>query len=364
MRAGQEKPLLRSVSSSSREARESQRLISAPCDTNGEDVTQFAAMRHSRFLDPFRWLIEAAMLKPPPLGSAMGRHAFAALVAANVVLALGPWMVRLADVGPVAAGFWRLALAVPFLFLFALAGSGERIAPKAGLLLTIVVGGLFFAADLAAWHYGIVRTKLANATLFGNMSSLIFAAYGFLLLRRLPSRLQALALGLAAIGAGLLLGSSYELSPEHLEGDLFALLAGLFYTFYLIAVDRARQTMAPMPVLALSTLAGTLPLLLLALAAGEAVMPDRWTPLLLLSLGSQVIGQGLLVYAMGYLSPVVVGLGLLTQPAVTALVGWFAYDERLGAADIGGAVLISIALVLIRLPARPGACKQAPPPSS
>ena len=50
--------------------------------------------------------------------------------------------------------------------------------------------------------------------------------------------------------AALLMGSSYELSPEHLEGDLWALLAGLFYAFYLIAIDRARRTLAPMPVLA------------------------------------------------------------------------------------------------------------------
>jgi drug/metabolite transporter (DMT)-like permease len=158
---------------------------------------------------------------------------------------------------------------------------------------------------------------------------------------------------LAAVGAALLMGSSYELSPEHLEGDLWALLAGLFYAFYLIAIDRARRTLASMPVLALSTLVGTLPLLLFALALREQVWPGDWTPLILLSVGSQLLGQGLLVYAVGHLSPLVVGLGLLTQPAITALTGWFAYGERLGAIDIAGAVLICAALVLIRLPGQP-----------
>ena len=37
----------------------------------------------------------------------------AALVVGNVALALGPWFVRLADSGPVSAGFWRVALALP-----------------------------------------------------------------------------------------------------------------------------------------------------------------------------------------------------------------------------------------------------------
>ena len=282
----------------------------------------------------------------------VGRYAFAALILANLILALGPWMVRLADVGPVSSGFWRMALAAPFLLLLARWGSKDRLAPTAALVGVVVLGGLFFAADLAAWHVGIRLTKLANASLFGNSSSFIFTIYGFLVLRALPKRLQLAALGLAATGTALLLGSSYEMSPEHFTGDLFALLAGLFYTFYLIAIDRARRTMAPMPVLAIATAAGALPLLLFALALGEQVMPGDWTPLILLSFGSQVVGQGLLVYAMGHLTPVVVGIGLLTQPAVSALIGWVAYGERLGLADGAGALLICVALVLIRLPER------------
>jgi drug/metabolite transporter (DMT)-like permease len=280
------------------------------------------------------------------------RLAFPALILANIFLAFGPWLVRLSDVGPVAAAFWRLALAVPVLLLLAGFVGPNRPRLGAPIALAIVLGGLFFAADLAAWHYGIVRTKLANATLFGNAASFLYPVYGFLIARALPSGLQAGALVLAAVGAALLMGSSYELSPDYLEGDLWSLLAGLFYAFYLVAIDRARRTLAPMPVLALSTLAGTLPLLLFALALDEQVMPTDWTPLLLLSVGSQLLGQGLLVYAVGHLSPLVVGLGLLTQPAITALTGWFAYGERLGAADLAGAGLICAALLLIRLPAR------------
>lgn len=278
------------------------------------------------------------------------RLAFAALVLANVFLAAGPWMVRLADVGPVASGFWRLALAVPFLAWMAWRQQRGRPPADRRLVALIAIGGLFFAADLAAWHEGILRTKLANATLFGNFASFLFAIYGFVLLRALPGRVQALALLLAAAGTALLLGSSLELAPRNFSGDLLAILAGIFYTFYLIAVDRARRTMAPFPVLAIATAAGAVPLLLFALALGEQVLPGDWRPVLLLSLGSQVIGQGLLVYAMGHLSPIVVGLGLLTQPVVAALIGWLAYGERLSAGDWIGAGLVCAALVLIRLP--------------
>jgi drug/metabolite transporter (DMT)-like permease len=281
-----------------------------------------------------------------------GRFAFPALILGNLILAVGPWMVRLADVGPIASGFWRVALALPFLGLLAWRQQRGRPAPPPGLLLALAIGGLFFASDLAAWHVGIGMTKLANASLFGNASSFVLVIYGFLLLRRLPRRVQALALACAAAGTALLMGSSYELSPRNFTGDLFTLAAGLLYTGYLVVVDRARRTMAPMPVLFTATAAGTVPLLLLALALGQKVVPGDWTPLLILSFGSQVLGQGLLVYAVGYLSPVVVGLGLLAQPAAGAIIGSLVYSERLSPADWAGALLIAFALVLIRLPER------------
>jgi drug/metabolite transporter (DMT)-like permease len=279
-------------------------------------------------------------------------YAFAALIVSNVFLALGPWMVRLADVGPVASGFWRLALAIPFLLLFTRMGVKESFRPGWLVGGMILIGGFFFAADLAAWHKSIQLTKLANATLFGNIASLLFPVYGFVVARALPQKHQMLALLLAGAGAILLLGSSYELSPEHVAGDLFAILAGLFYTFYLIAMNRARRTLSPMPVLALATIAGIAPLLFFAWLLGEQIMPHDWAPLILLSIGSQVIGQGLLIYAIGHLSPVVVGLGLLTQPAISATIGWMVYNERLGIADGIGTLFICAALVLIRLPER------------
>jgi drug/metabolite transporter (DMT)-like permease len=195
-------------------------------------------------------------------------------------------------------------------------------------------------------------TKLGNATLFGNTSSLIFALWGLWLARRRPSMTQAAALTLAAAGAALLMGSSAELSARNLKGDLLALLAGLLYTGYLIAVQRARRSLEPLPMLFLASLFGAVMLLPLSLGLGERVIPEDWTFVLILALSSQVVGQGLLVYAIGALSPLVVGLTLLTQPAISALVGWLVHGETLSPLDWIGAAAIAAALVLVRLPAK------------
>ena len=280
--------------------------------------------------------------------AAPGTLAFGALLIANVALAFGPWFVRATEVGPVAAGFWRLTLAVPFLVLLAAQQGARPTRLGRGVWIGLIAGGVCFAADLGSWHLGILRTTLANATLFGNAATLMFPIYGFLVARTWPTRTQGWALMLAAAGAALLLGRSYQLDAKNLAGDLLCILAGLLYTVYFILMARARTTLAPLSALVLSTLAGIVPLLVFALAMGERIVPLHWGPLIGLALCSQVLGQGLMIYALGRFSPLVIGIALLIQPVVAGVVGWLVYGERLGAADLVGVVMVAVALVLVR----------------
>jgi drug/metabolite transporter (DMT)-like permease len=284
--------------------------------------------------------------------AAAHRFAFPALLLGNVALAFGPWLVRLADVGPVAVGFWRVTLAAPFLFALAHASGQRPHWPRRVLITAILIAAVFYVLDLAAWNAGIRMTKLGNATLFGNTGSFVFAIYGLWLAHRRPSPRQALALGLAAGGAALLMSGSYELSPQNLTGDLLTLGAGLLYGGYLIFMERARTELEPLPLLLLATLFGVPMLLAISVGLGEQIWPHDWTPLLIFALSSQVLGQGLLIYSIGNFPPLIVGLALLTQPVISALVGWFAYGEGLSATDAVGALGIAAALVLVRLPER------------
>lgn len=276
-----------------------------------------------------------------------------ALVGGNLALAFGPWMVRGADVGPSASAFWRMALAVPFLFLIARGTRQRLILPRKALYWTMALSGAFFALDLAAWHIGLLQTKLANATLFGNSASLLFPIWGFFLARALPSRLEGIAFAFAVTGTLLLLGRSAELSSQTLIGDLLCLAAGVFYTAYLIAIMNAREEINNWVLLAWSTLATAPPLLLIAAGLGEQIMPTDWTPVILLAIISQLIGQGLMVYVLGKVSPLLFGLALLTQPIVSALVGWLEYNEVLTPIDWIGAAMIAGALILVRLAEAP-----------
>lgn len=288
------------------------------------------------------------------------RLAFPAMLVGSIALAFGPWLVRSADVPPAASAFWRMALAIVPLALLAVVVGGRGGRPAWGglsplrhgpALAAIAAAGVLFALDLVLWHLGIGKTTLANATLVGNCASFLLPVYGFVVARTLPGRVPALALALAAAGIGLLIGRSADVSASHLTGDLLCIGAGVAYAAYFIAVDRVRGTVAPLPLLALATAFGAAALLPVAALTGP-IVPHDWTPLILLALGSQVIGQGLIVFAVGYLPPLVVGLTLLVQPAIAATIGALRYGEAIGPAELGGMALVALALVLVRLPSR------------
>ena len=274
---------------------------------------------------------------------------FAALLGGNVALALGPWLVRLTDTGAVSAAFWRMFLALPFLLVFAKA-AGQRLSGiPAKTLGLVALGSVAFAGDLASWHIGIGMTRLGNATLFGNAGSIVLLFWGFIIARTLPKGTEWLAIVLALAGAGILLGRSLEISTSTFVGDLFCVTAGLLYAVYLLTLQGARGGFGSWSLLVWVSVFACPVLLSLAIALGEPVWPTDWTPVIVLFISSQLIGQGLLVYSLGHFPPLVIGLALLTQPAIAAVIGYTVFDEALTALDVAGMVLLGSALVVARV---------------
>jgi len=273
----------------------------------------------------------------------------AALLFGNAALALGPYFVRMADTGPISAGFWRVTLALPVV-LFLAHREAPPVAPVSRkLLLAVALGGVFFALDLSSWHVGIGYTRLGNAALFGNSGSLILMVWGFIVWRRWPGASEWLGMAAALAGAAILMGRSFEVSGETLVGDLFCLLAGVLYSAYLLILQDARRVLSSWRLLSWSSAAGVPVLLAGAVFHGEPVLPHMWWPVLALAFSSQIVGQGLLVYSLRHFSPLAIGLALLTQPAIAALAGWVAFGETLGWIDVGGMLLLAAALAVGRI---------------
>ena len=113
--------------------------------------------------------------------------ALVALFAGAVAIATSPLFVKVSDAGPVATAFWRVALALPVLWTWSvIERRGDHRASFARDRHLIIAAGLFFAGDLAVWHWSIVRTTVANATLLANLAPIFVTLAVWLLYGRRP----------------------------------------------------------------------------------------------------------------------------------------------------------------------------------
>jgi drug/metabolite transporter (DMT)-like permease len=276
--------------------------------------------------------------------------ALAALFCGATFIALSPIWVRVADVGPTASAFWRVALAAPLLWSIVALLPRPVAAPRAGWLLA--AAGFAFAGDLAFWHWSIQATSVANATLLANLSSIFVTLAAWLLWRQRPSGLFLVGLALALCGVALLVRASLGLSAGALVGDAYGVVTAMFYAWYLLTVKRLRDLgAATLRLMAVTTTLTAAMLLPLALASGEPMLPagfQGWLVLLGLAWITHAGGQGLITFALAHLPAAFSSVGLLLQPVLAAAFAWVLLAEPLGALQFAGGAIVLAGIYLAR----------------
>jgi drug/metabolite transporter (DMT)-like permease len=255
-------------------------------------------------------------------------QALAVLVFGACVIGLSAILVRLSDTGPAAAGFWRLAFALPLLALMA-APSGGAGRPSRWALLA----GLFFALDLGFWHYGIRYTSVTNATVLSNLTPVVVTVFAWVFLKQRPRALFLLAVAAAVGGASLM---AYEKGGGELRnqslGDALSALTALWYALYFLVMAEGRRSEPASRLMLWVSIVGGPLVLAAALAMGEPILPATlagWGACVGLGL-MHVAGQGSIAWAMGRLPTSTASVVVLVQPVVAAWLGWVLFAEPIG----------------------------------
>ncbi len=286
------------------------------------------------------------------------RRALIALFVGALFIALSPIFVRLAETGPTATAFWRVALALPAFWAgLVLVPGALGAAPQAlrqwPLLL---VAGAAFAGDLGLWHTSIQLTSVANSTVLVNIAAVLVTLASWLIWRRRPQRLFLAGLALSVGGVVLLVRASFSYSASALAGDLLGLGTAVFYAIYLLCIGVLRgRGAATLPLMSVASSVTALVLLPLALLSGERMLPETawgWATLAGLALVSHAGGQGLIAYALAHLPASFSAVSLLLQPVVAALIAWALFGEALGPLQLAGGAMVLAGIYLANLSAR------------
>ena len=283
------------------------------------------------------------------------RLAFPALLLGATAIGLAPIFVRLSETGPVATAFYRMFLSLPVLGVW---WWTER--HRCGSLPTannrwirswLVAAGLFFAADLAVWHWSIRITTVANATLLANLAPLFVTLASWAIFGQRFRAGFLIGMAIALAGAFVLMGDSLGFGQTRLVGDLLGMLTAVFYAGYIVSVARLRAGVSTATVMFGSAAVSAAALLPLALLSGENLLPvsvNGWFVLLALAVVSHAGGQGLIAWALAHLSAAFGSVSLLWQPVAAALFAWLLLHESLGAWQVAGGIIVLAGIYLAR----------------
>lgn len=261
--------------------------------------------------------------------------------------------------GPQGIVFWRFAFASAILAPLLL-WRDKRLPARPSPVLALAAAA--FALDLALWHWAIDVTTIANSSFLVSMGNLCLGLTAWAVLGERPHRAWFIALPFAVGGAFLLsqggadgmLGVGTQTSsaietarrPDW-RGDLMALGAAVCASIYLLCSKLARDRFDGLTAIfwlcALATpVAGAI-----VATSGENFLPADWRTMMIplaLALFVQVLGQGLLVAALGEITGARVVLLFLLQPVTAAALSIVLFGEVPGFLQLIGAAAILFAI--------------------
>jgi len=244
------------------------------------------------------------------------------LTTGAVMISFSPVYVKLADVGPITAGFYRMLFG-GIILMAILRISGEKLSFCPRYVLMVMACSIFLALDTSFWHWSIRYVGPGLATLLANFQVFFLAAFGRVVLHEKFSLKLKVSIPLAMIGLYMILGFHWnDLEVDYKTGILFGLIAAIFYAAYILTLRKSQS--GPTRESSLSTIA--LISLLAAFIMGLEIwiqkegfgIPDLqgWGALLGYGVVSQALAWILITRGLVRLETSVAGLILLLQPAL------------------------------------------------
>jgi drug/metabolite transporter (DMT)-like permease len=279
-----------------------------------------------------------------------------ALLAGALAIGSSGIFVRVSETGPTATAFWRGCLALPLLAVWAWlerrgrASAAAAATARASLREPLLVwAGVFFAGDLALWHTSLMLTSVAASSIEANCAPMLVTLFAWALWGERPRLPFLLALALAFGGMLLILAPKLGGGGHALLGDALGLGTAAFYAAYILAVARLRGRYGTGIVMFASTLVFTL--ILLPLALLEKFLPvtaQGWWVLIGCAVTAQVLGQGLIAYALAHLPATFGAVGLYVQVVAAGVYAWLLLGERLAPVQMAGGAVVLVAIALAR----------------
>ncbi len=274
----------------------------------------------------------------------------AALTGATII-SFSAIFYSLSGANAMTGAFFRVAYALPVLFVvWYIRRKDDR---RTGRQRWLALGaGIALALDMIVWHTSIGYIGAGLATLIANTQVVLVAMAAWVFFRERPDKRVLLAIPIVLLGVTLVsgLGQDTAFGSNPLLGTVFALMAAVFYGFFILVLKFANPSGSPSAGPLMEVTAGAvITVLLIGLIRGGIDFSFSWPQhgwLLALALGPQVVAWLLIGYALPRLPAAETATIVLLQPALTMIWGALIFSERPSTIQIIGAVVVLLGVAL------------------
>ena len=282
-----------------------------------------------------------------------------------MVIAFSAILVRLAEVSPSTAAFFRCAYALPVLALLAWLESrryGQRTLRER---VPMWIAGVMFAADLTFWHHSIEAVGAGLATVLGNIQVVLVGLMAWVALGERPDNRALASIPVVFAGVVLISGviGSEAYGDDPLLGVVFGVLTAITYALFILILRQGnaddRRPAGPL-------FDATFSAAVFAAIGGIVVGDIDWAPdreaqawLVLLALSSQVLGWLLISVSLPRLPAVLTSIVLTLQPVTTVFLGMLLLSEAPSPVQLLGVATVIAGVAVATLKPR----ERAPAPA-
>ena len=275
---------------------------------------------------------------------------FLILALGAVLIGFAPIFVKLSELSSSAITFYRMLLAIPFLFLlnFKLNRTFKFNVNNKKTFLFAALASLAFTTDLTLWHYSMNITSVSNATIIVNSSPVFVAILAYIFFKEKLSKSFITSFSITYIGILGLIYFSNNYASGGIIGDIFCLIASFFYGIYLLIIAKLGKENS-LNIIFYTTLFCCLFSIVPMLVQGGKLIPSdsfEWINLILLAVLCQFGGQYLITHGIGKISASEGSIGLLMQPITATILAAFLFGEILNIIQI---IFVFVALFGIYL---------------
>jgi len=275
-----------------------------------------------------------------------------------LTIAFSGIFVRLSHSSASTAAIFRCAYALPVLALLAWR-EDRRLGPRAWEDRRWAIGsGVLLAVDLLLWNHSIADIGAGLATVVANIQVVVVPLAAWAILSERPAHRVLAALPISLLGVVLISGAlehgAYGRNPT--AGTLFGIGAGIAYSGFLLVLRRGGSDLRrPAGPLFDLTAVATIVCVIVGLIIGDARLVPSWPSagwLLMLALGSQVLGWLLIISSLPRLPAALTALLLTLQPVGAVALAAVILGESPTLIQLLGVALVLAALVVATSGAR------------